>query len=86
MIRKNITLTEKIASLDKQKELLLARRKDELFSIFTNASSVAIDNKLLTGALLFLSNLANKDHPMIKEFKELATRNKVPSNTKPANA
>ena len=85
MPKKDITLTEKIARLDKQKEQLLAKRKDELFSIFTNTASVAIDNKLLTGFLLFLNNSANKDHSVIKEFKELATRNKVPSNTKSAN-
>ena len=85
MPKKDITLTEKIARLDKQKEQLLAKRKDELFSIFINTASVAIDNKLLTGFLLFLNNSTNKDHAILKEFKELATRNKVPSNTKSAN-
>lgn len=85
MPKKDITLTEKIARLDKQKEQLLAKRKDELFSIFTTTASVAIDNKLLTGFLLFLHNSANKDHSIIKEFKELATRSKVPSNAKSAN-
>ena len=86
MPKKDITLTEKIAKLDKQKELLLAKRKDEIFSIFINNACVAIDNKLLTGFLLFLNNSANKDHPIIKEFKELATHNKSPSNTKAVNS
>jgi hypothetical protein len=85
MPKKDITLTEKIARLDKQKEQLLAKRKDELFSIFINTASVAIDNKLLTGFLLFLNNSTNNDHAILKEFKELATRNKIPSNTKSAN-
>ena len=78
----NITLTEKIAKLEQQKVQLLAKRKDELFSIFTNTASVAIDNKLLTGFLLFLNNPVNKDHSILKEFKELVARNKIPSSTK----
>jgi hypothetical protein len=85
MPKKDFSLIEKIAKLEQQKEQLLSKRKDELFSIFINTVSVAIDNKLLTGALLFLSKPENKDHPILKEFKELATRNKVPSNTKSAN-
>ncbi|WPY01570.1 hypothetical protein Trichorick_01483 (plasmid) [Candidatus Trichorickettsia mobilis] len=85
MPKKDLSLTEKIAKLEQQKEQLLNKRKDELFSIFINTASVAMDNKLLTGALLFLSKSENKDHPILKEFKELATRNKVPSNTKSAN-
>jgi len=86
MPKKDLSLTEKIAKLEQQKEQLLNKRKDELFSIFINTSSVAIDNKLLTGALLFLSKPENKDHPILKEFKEMATRSKSPSSSKSTNS
>jgi hypothetical protein len=86
MPKKDLSLIEKIAKLEQQKEQLLSKIKDELFSIFINTASVAIDNKLLTGALLFLSKPENKDHPILKEFKELATRSKSPSNSKSTNS
>ena len=86
MKKKELSLTEKIAKLDQQKEQLIAKRKDEIFSIFTSTASVTIDNKLLLGFLLFLCNPVNKDHPLLKEFKELAIRTKSPSSKKPTNS
>ena len=86
MKKKELSLTEKIAKLDQQKEQLLAKRKDEIFSIFTATANVTIDNKLLLGFLLFLSNTANKEHPILKEFKELAIRTKSPSSKKSVNS
>ena len=86
MKKKELSLTEKIAKLDQQKEQLLAKRKDEIFSIFTSTTNVSIDNKLLLGFLLFLNNTANKDHPILKEFKELANRTKSPSSKKSVNS
>ncbi len=86
MKKKELSLTEKIAKLDQQKEQLLAKRKDEIFALFTSTANVTIDNKLLLGFLLFLSNPANKEHPILKEFKELAIRTKSPSSKKPINS
>ena len=86
MKKKELSLTEKIAKLDQQKEQLLAKRKDEIFALFTSTANVTIDNKLLLGFLLFLNNPANKDHPILKEFKELANRTKSPSSKKSVNS
>lgn len=86
MKRKDLSLTEKIAKLDQQKAELLSKRKDEIFSIFISTVNVTIDNKLLLGFLLFLSNPINKDHSILKEFKELGNRTKSPSSQKSVNS
>ena len=86
MQRKELSITEKIAKLDQQKEQLLAKRRDEIFALFTTTANVTIDNKLLLGFLLFLSNPANKDHHILKEFKELAALTKSPSSKKSTNS
>jgi hypothetical protein len=72
MRKKPLSYTEKLTKLEKEKESLLNRRKDELFNIFTAHSSITIDDKLLIGFLLFATNSDNKDHAILKQFKELA--------------
>ena len=55
-------------------------------AVFTATANVTIDNKLLLGFLLFMSNPDNRDHHILKEFKELATRTKSPSSKKSTNS
>ena len=43
---------------------------------------LSIDNNLLSGFIVFALNPDNKDHPIIKEFKELGKRPKLPSKSK----
>ena len=39
-------------------------------------------NNLLTGFIMFALNPDNKDHPILKEFKELGKRPKLPSKSR----
>lgn len=48
--------------------VLLLKRKDEIFKIFSNHSALTIDDKLLIGFLKFINLDANKNHPILNEL------------------
>lgn len=97
MAKTDLTLTEKIARLEKQKHELLARRKDEIFDIFNRHSAITIDDNLLAGFLIFVGNQRKigdvrdgkagevSDIPTMKELRELAIQNKTPSRSRQAS-
>ncbi len=64
-----------------QISVLLLKRKDEIFKIFSNHSALTIDDKLLIGFLKFLNLDTNKNHPILKEFQDLATKSKLAVKT-----
>lgn len=87
-----IPLTAQQKTLKKQQALLKAQkdyqtalndRKDELFKIFIECNAVtAINDSLLAGFLLFVTNPANKEHPILAEMEVLTKAVKFPSKTK----
>ena len=72
MKRKTLNYKDRLTKLEQEKELLLAKRKDEIFNLFNKYNSVAIDDKLLIGFLLFTGNPDNKNHSIMQQFKDLA--------------
>ena len=56
---------------------LLLKRKEEIFKIFSDHSTLTIDDKLLIGFLKFINLDGNKNHPILNEFKDLATKSKL---------
>ena len=60
---------------------LLLKRKEEIFKIFSDHSSLTIDDKLLIGFLKFINLEVNKDHPILNELIYLATKSKLAAKT-----
>ena len=84
MATKKISILEKINQTELRIKELVKERNKELLDIITrfNAISISIDNNLLTGFIMFALNPDNKDHPILKEFKELGKRPKIPSKSR----
>lgn len=80
------SLKEKLAKLELQASKLLEAREREINSIFKACSSLTIDDHLLTGFLLFVNNPSNKDHPIFKEFTNLAKVRGLPSKPRKTRA
>ena len=72
MKRKIQNYTDKIEKLEQQREVLVAKRKDEIFNLFNKYNSLSIDDKLLIGFLLFVTNPDNKHHSILQNFRDLA--------------
>lgn len=67
-------------------QLALNERKDEVFKIFVECNTTTtINDSLLAGFLLFASNPANKEHPLLAEMQVLAKAAKIPSKPKHQN-
>ena len=84
MATKTKTALEKLNSLEKQKQELIKKRHQELLNIIIKQNSLTLDDDLITGFFLFANNPANKDHPTLSEFKQLA-KTKSPSKRKSPN-
>ena len=82
MATKKISILEKITQTEKKIKELVKQRNKELLDIFTRFNAISIDNNLLSGFIIFALNPDNKDHPILKEFKELGKRPKLPSKSK----
>ena len=68
---------EKLSSLEQQKQQLIKQRHQELLNIFIKHNLLTIDDKLLAGFLHFISIDANKSHPILSEFRQLASKPKL---------
>lgn len=82
MPKASLTLLEKISQSEAKIKELIEERKKELMDIFTKNNALVINDKLLVGFLIFALNPENKDHPTLKEFKELGNSSKTPSKRK----
>jgi hypothetical protein len=82
MATKKISILEKINQTEKKIKELVKERNKELLDIITRFNAISIDNNLLSGFIIFALNPGNKDHPILKEFKELGKRPKLPSKSK----
>ena len=82
MATKKISILEKINQTELRIKELKKQRNKELLDIITRFNAISIDNNLLTGFIMFALNPDNKDHPILKEFKELGKRPKLPSKPK----
>ncbi|WP_341763527.1 hypothetical protein [Candidatus Tisiphia endosymbiont of Beris chalybata] len=85
MPSKTRSATERLASIEVQKQQLIKKRQSELASIIVRQNSLTIDDHLLTGFLIFAADPENKNHPTLLQFKELAKSRKSPSNSKSSN-
>ena len=82
MATKKISILEKINQTEQRIKELVKERNKELLDIITRLNAISIDNNLLSGFIIFALNPDNKDHPILKEFKELGKRPKSPSKSK----
>lgn len=80
MVKQKLSLQEQINALEEKKEKLLDKRRAEILKIIERTGSLEIDDILLAGALLFLSNTKNKNHPILEEFKKYIKPTKKKSN------
>ena len=75
-----MSYTEKLQKLEEEKNKLIEKRQQEILKIITNTGAIDIDNKILTGLLLFLKNPTNKNHSFLKEISNLSnSKTKIPS-------
>ena len=86
MARTTISIIDKITQSELKIQQLIEQRNKELLGILTKLNAIAIDNNLLVGFLTFALNPENKDHPILKEFTELAKRSKPPSRRTQQNS
>lgn len=82
MTRSNTSTIEKIAQVELKVKQLIQQRKQELLNIISRFNAISIENDLLAGFLLFALDSKNKDHPILKEFKGIAKKPKIPSQLK----
>lgn len=82
MATKKTSILEKINQTELRIKELVKQRNKELLDIITRFNAISIDNNLLSGFIVFALNPDNKDHPILKEFKELGQRPKLPSKSK----
>jgi len=82
MATKKTSILEKINQTEQRIKELVKQRNKELLDIITRFNAISIDNNLLSGFIMFALNPDNKDHPILKEFKELCQRPKLPSKSK----
>ena len=75
---KRNTIEEQIEYLERQKELLIERRKKELADIIIAAGGLALDSRLIAGFVSYAKNTANKDGEILKQMLELGNRLKLP--------
>lgn len=85
MPKNTASILERIHQSEEKIKELVKQRNKELLDIITRYKAIAIDDKLLAGFLLFALNHDNKDHPILQEFKKLATQVKSPSKPKQQN-
>lgn len=85
MPSKTRSATERLASLEVQKQQLIKKRQSELASIIVKQNSLTIDDHLLTGFLIFAADPDNKNHPTLLQFKDLAKSRRVPSKSISSN-
>jgi hypothetical protein len=82
MATKKTSILEKINQTELRIKELVKKRNKELLDIINRFNAISIDNNLLSGFIVFALNPDNKDHPILKEFKELGRRPKFPSKSK----
>ncbi|RYE27591.1 MAG: hypothetical protein EOP45_00730 [Sphingobacteriaceae bacterium] len=82
MPRKILSLVEKINNSETKVKALVEQRHRELLDIIKRCNAITVDDSMLMGFLMFAVNKDNKDHPMLKQFKELAVASKPPSRPK----
>lgn len=82
MATKKTSILEKINQTEQRIKELVKQRNKELLDIITRFNAISIDNNLLSGFIIFALNPDNKEHPILKEFKELGKRPKIPSKSK----
>lgn len=73
MATKKTSILEKINQTEQRIKELIKQRNKELLDIITRFNAISIDNNLLSGFIMFALNPDNKDHPILKEFKELSS-------------
>ena len=71
------SITDKLAKLEQQKLELIQARKEQIFDIISQTSSLGIEDELIAGALLFLTNPNNNTNSIIQEFRKLTKEYKI---------
>ena len=82
MTTKKTSILEKINQTELRIKELIKQRNKELLDIITRLNAISIDNNLLSGFIMFALNPDNKDHHILKEFKELGKRPKIPNKSR----
>ncbi|WP_375327179.1 hypothetical protein [Candidatus Tisiphia endosymbiont of Nemotelus uliginosus] len=72
MPRDPVTALEKLKKIEEKKQKVLITRREDLLEIVNSCNAMTIDDQLLAGFLLFAMNEQNKQHPILKEFIQLA--------------
>lgn len=76
MTKSSLSLQEKIAKLESEKQNLINKRKNEIADLFLKNQAIAIDNKAILGFIKHYNNKAKenklKEDEIITSFRELA--------------
>lgn len=64
----------KLEALEKEKQELIARRKEEIAAIIDKTNCISVENDILTGALLFIKEAidTNTHGDLLRQFREKA--------------
>lgn len=66
-------ILEQIEELERKKDGLLNKRKEEIWNIFKKRMAITIDGQLLEGFLMYSANPGNKTSPILLEMKALVS-------------
>lgn len=67
-------ILEKIQALEIERAKLLSLRKEEIWNVLEASGGLTLDNKLLAGLAIHVSNPANSNSKLTKELKALGDR------------
>lgn len=85
MPRTPINDLDKLVSLEKKIQNLIEKRKVKLMEIIVSCNALTVEDTLFAGFLLFAQDPINKNNSILKEFRELAIANKIPSKPRQPN-
>lgn len=76
---------KRLEALEKEKQELITKRKEEIAAIIDRTNCIAIENDILAGALLFIKEaVANNTHTeLLQQFKEKSQHSFRKRATKP---
>lgn len=74
MSQNTTRILERIKALEKEQEKLLPLRKEEIFNVLQAAGGLTLDNKLLAGLAVYVSDSANHSSEFLRELSELGKR------------
>lgn len=78
MTKTKLDFLDKLQKLEQEKQILIEKRKEEIFNLIERTGMIAVDNDILVGAFLTikaaLDSKDEKDKKMLEDYKEKSSK------------